>query len=169
MLCAIKLEYMATLWRTEMCCCPIIQVCPFASCRLADGLAAGGSHLPDLTVIMPAFHESKIIFWTAARAVSVRYFAVMPSSRLSITPISEEWVPPALDGRAHAQIRAGSMPPFSKELWEEGAQMRSFKLVRGGEFDEDGLKRIMCDEPGQYPGCVGTRTWSDVSDGNTDC
>ena len=32
--------------------------------------AAGGSHLPDLTVITPAFHRGKIIFWTAARAVS---------------------------------------------------------------------------------------------------
>ena len=35
---------------------------------LSNHPAAGGSHLPDLTVIMPAFHEGKIIFWTAARA-----------------------------------------------------------------------------------------------------
>ncbi|EIW72692.1 hypothetical protein TREMEDRAFT_67004 [Tremella mesenterica DSM 1558] len=100
---------------------------------LSNHPAAGGSHLPDLTVIMPAFHAGKIIFWTAARA-------------------------------HHADIggiRAGSMPPFSKELWEEGAQTRSFKLVRKGEFDEEGLKKIMCDEPARYPGCSGTRTWSD--------
>lgn len=37
---------------------------------LSNHPAAGGSHLPDLTVMMPAFHEGKIIFWTAARAVS---------------------------------------------------------------------------------------------------
>lgn len=24
--------------------------------------------MPDLTVIMPTFHEGKIVFWTAARA-----------------------------------------------------------------------------------------------------
>jgi len=35
--------------------------------------AAGGSHLPDLTVITPAFHEGKIIFWTAARAVCLSW------------------------------------------------------------------------------------------------
>ena len=35
---------------------------------LSNHPAAGGSHLPDLTVIMPAFHDGKIIFWTAARA-----------------------------------------------------------------------------------------------------
>jgi len=35
---------------------------------LSNHPAVGGSHLPDLTVIMPAFHEGKIIFWTAARA-----------------------------------------------------------------------------------------------------
>lgn len=35
---------------------------------LSNHPAAGGSHLPDLTVIMPAFHNGKIIFWTAARA-----------------------------------------------------------------------------------------------------
>lgn len=84
---------------------------------------------------MPAFHDGKIIFWTAARA-------------------------------HHADIggiRPGSMPPFSKELWEEGAQFTSFKLVNEGKFDEEGVKRILVEEAGQYPGCSGTRTLDDVS------
>ena len=55
------------------------------------------------------------------------------------------------------------MPPFSKELWEEGAQTKSFKLVKAGKFDEDGIIKIMSEDPGQYPGCSGTRTLSDVS------
>jgi 5-oxoprolinase (ATP-hydrolysing) len=55
------------------------------------------------------------------------------------------------------------MPPFSKELWEEGAQVKSFKLVKKGKFDEEGVIRILRDEPAQYPGCSGTRTLSDVS------
>lgn len=51
---------------------------------LSNHPAAGGSHLPDLTVIMPAFHEGKIIFWTAARAHhadigGVSYFAFASS------------------------------------------------------------------------------------------
>ena len=95
--------------------------------------AAGGSHLPDLTVITPAFFEGEIIFWTAARA-------------------------------HHADIggiRAGSMPPFSKELWEEGAQTKSFKLVKSGKFDEEGMIKILSEEPALHPGCSGTRTLSD--------
>ncbi|KAK4687418.1 5-oxoprolinase (ATP-hydrolyzing), partial [Tremellales sp. Uapishka_1] len=97
---------------------------------LSNHPAAGGSHLPDLTVITPAFHQGKIIFWTAARA-----------------------------------IRAGSMPPFSKELWEEGAQVKSFKLVKAGRFDEEGIVKIMFEDPGKFPGCSGTRTLSDnISD-----
>lgn len=54
------------------------------------------------------------------------------------------------------------MPPFSKELWEEGAQVRSFKLVNKGQFDEAGVIKILSEEPAQYPGCSGTRTLSDV-------
>jgi 5-oxoprolinase (ATP-hydrolysing) len=52
------------------------------------------------------------------------------------------------------------MPPFSKELWEEGAQVKSFKLVKAGKFDEEGIVKIMSEEPAQYPGCSGTRTLS---------
>jgi 5-oxoprolinase (ATP-hydrolysing) len=103
---------------------------------LSNHPAAGGSHLPDLTVIMPAFHDEKIVFWTAARA-------------------------------HHADIggiRAGSMPPFSKELWEEGAQFKSFKLVKAGKFDEEGLTEAL-NAPGKYPGSSPTRTLGDnISD-----
>lgn len=54
------------------------------------------------------------------------------------------------------------MPPFSKELWEEGAQVKSFKLVKKGQFDEAGVVKILSEDPAQYPGCSGTRTLSDV-------
>jgi 5-oxoprolinase (ATP-hydrolysing) len=49
--------------------------------------AAGGSHLPDLTVIMPAFHEGKIIFWTAARAVSACHAYVLRGFSLTLNSI----------------------------------------------------------------------------------
>lgn len=55
------------------------------------------------------------------------------------------------------------MPPFSTELWQEGAQFKSFKLVKGGRFDEAGVTKILSDDPAKYPGCSGTRTLSDVS------
>lgn len=56
------------------------------------------------------------------------------------------------------------MPPFSKELWEEGAQFKSFKLVKAGKFDEEGVTEAL-NEPGKYPGCSPTRTLRDnISD-----
>ncbi|KAL3958123.1 hypothetical protein ACCO45_008701 [Purpureocillium lilacinum] len=58
-------------------------------------------------------------------------------------------------------IAAGSMPPHSKEIWQEGASFTSFKLVDGGVFDEQGLMEILLTKPASYPGCTGTRTWSD--------
>ncbi|KAK1728477.1 hydantoinase B/oxoprolinase [Colletotrichum acutatum] len=101
--------------------------------------AAGGSHLPDMTVISPVIDENtnEVLFWTASRA-------------------------------HHADIggiSAGSMPPHSKEIWQEGASFLSFKLVDGGRFDEEGLAEIMLKKPASYPGSSGTRTWNDnVSD-----
>ena len=36
-------------------------------------------------------------------------------------------------------ITPGSMPPHSKYLHEEGAVFKSFKLVKGGVFQEEGI------------------------------
>jgi hypothetical protein len=41
-------------------------------------------------------------------------------------------------------ITPGSMPPFSKYLFEEGAAFKSFKLVCGGVFDTDGGRWGCC-------------------------
>lgn len=96
--------------------------------------AAGCSHLLDVTVISPVIDEvtNEVRFWTTSRA-------------------------------HHADIggiAAGSMPPHSKEIWQEGASFLSFKIVNGRVFDEDGLAEIMLRKPATYPGCTGTRTWS---------
>ncbi|KAJ3755736.1 Hydantoinase B/oxoprolinase-domain-containing protein [Lentinula raphanica] len=98
---------------------------------------AGGSHLPDITVMTPAFHNGQIVFWTASRA-------------------------------HHADIggiRPGSMPPFSKTIEQEGAQILSFKLVKEDQFDEEGITDLLYHQPARFPGCSGTRTLSDnISD-----
>ena len=89
---------------------------------------AGGSHLPDITVITPAFATgaeggagggagggAEPAFWVASRG-------------------------------HHADIGGstpGSMPPFSHTLAEEGAQIVSFKLVEGGVFQEAGIRAIL--------------------------
>ncbi|CAM0142505.1 hypothetical protein VKS41_001984 [Umbelopsis sp. WA50703] len=99
--------------------------------------ACGGSHLPDITIITPVFQDSKIVFFVASRGHHADIGGISP----------------------------GSMPPHSKELFQEGAAMRSFKIVNGGDFDNDGVVRHLCEEPAQYPGCSGTRCLRDnVSD-----
>lgn len=40
-----------------------------------------------------------------------------------------------------------SMPPTSKTIFEEGAQIKSFKLVSKGKFDQEQLNKYMIDEP----------------------
>jgi 5-oxoprolinase (ATP-hydrolysing) len=53
------------------------------------------------------------------------------------------------------------MPPNSTELWQEGAAIESFKMVKEGVFDEDGLVDELYHKPSKYPGCSGTRTLRD--------
>ncbi|XWS63272.1 hypothetical protein CRYUN_Cryun06bG0080900 [Craigia yunnanensis] len=80
---------------------------------------AGGSHLPDITVTTPVFDNRKLVFFVASRG-------------------------------HHAEIRSvtpGSMPPFSKSIWEEGAAIKAFKLVEKGIFQEEGIIKLL-----KFPG-----------------
>jgi 5-oxoprolinase (ATP-hydrolysing) len=97
---------------------------------------AGGSHLPDITVITPVFHQGKIIFFVASRGHHADIGGISP----------------------------GSMPPHSKCLEDEGAMIVAFKLVRGGEFQEKGITEIL-QSPGNITGNCGTRNLRDnISD-----
>ncbi|KAF2272194.1 uncharacterized protein EI97DRAFT_445992 [Westerdykella ornata] len=93
----------------------------------------GGTHLPDITVITPAFSGDKILFYVASRAHHADIGGILP----------------------------GSMPPHSKELFQEGAAIKSEKLVSEGHFNERRIIELLYEEPGQYPGCSGTRCLSD--------
>ncbi|KAF2676536.1 hypothetical protein K458DRAFT_396842 [Lentithecium fluviatile CBS 122367] len=94
----------------------------------------GGTHLPDITVITPAFSGGdNIIFYVASRAHHADIGGILP----------------------------GSMPPHSRELFQEGAAIKSEKLVSEGHFNEKRITELLLDEPGQYPGCSGTRCLSD--------
>ncbi|KAL1882915.1 hypothetical protein Daus18300_000553 [Diaporthe australafricana] len=104
---------------------------------LSNHPCSGGTHLPDLTVTTPVFDDNEnpteILFFVANRG-------------------------------HHADIGgilAGSMPPNSTELWQEGAAIESFKMVKAGVFDEEGLVDELYTKPGSYPGCSGTRTLKD--------
>lgn len=93
----------------------------------------GGTHLPDITVITPAFSGDNIIFYVASRAHHADIGGILP----------------------------GSMPPHSRELYQEGAAIKSEKLVSAGSFNEKRVVEMLYEEPAQYPGCSGTRCLAD--------
>ena len=77
--------------------------------------AAGGSHLPDITVITPVFRDEAIIFWVASRGHHADIGGISP----------------------------GSMPPNSRLIEEEGACIISFKLVENSVFQEEGITDLL--------------------------
>ncbi|XP_036377739.1 5-oxoprolinase [Megalops cyprinoides] len=101
---------------------------------LSNHPSAGGSHLPDLTVITPVFRKgvSGPIFFVASRGHHADIGGITP----------------------------GSMPPHSTSLQQEGAVFTSFKLVTGGVFQEEEVTAALL-APAQYPGCSGTRNLHD--------
>jgi len=76
---------------------------------------AGGSHLPDITVITPVWKDNKIRFYVASRGHHGDIGSASP----------------------------GSMPPFSKTLDEEGLHIRSFKLIEQNVFKKEELVSLM--------------------------
>ncbi|XP_043702071.1 5-oxoprolinase-like [Telopea speciosissima] len=81
--------------------------------------SAGGSHLPDITVITPVFDHGKLVFFVASRGHHAEIGGITP----------------------------GSMPSFSKSIWEEGTAIKAFKLVKNGIFQEEGIVKLL-----QFPG-----------------
>jgi 5-oxoprolinase (ATP-hydrolysing) len=98
----------------------------------------GGSHLPDITVITPVMSHGQIQFLVASRGHHAEIGGITP----------------------------GSMPPFSRQLVEEGACIKSFKLVSDGRFQERGISQLLlapghiARRPGELP-IVGTRRLED--------
>ena len=76
----------------------------------ANDPAAGGSHLPDITVVTPVHDDrGELVFFTASRGHHADVGGITP----------------------------GSMPPFSSRLDEEGVVLRAVRIVSGGRFDKD--------------------------------
>jgi 5-oxoprolinase (ATP-hydrolysing) len=83
---------------------------------------AGGTHLPDITVVTPVFGLSEFPhFWVASRGHHADVGGVTP----------------------------GSMPPDSRTLEEEGVLITDFLLVRQGVFHEAAFVTLM--RSGRYP------------------
>jgi len=84
--------------------------------------AAGGSHLPDITVITPVHDDDgRLLFFTASRGHHADVGGITP----------------------------GSMPPFSTSLAEEGVVLRHVPIVDGGRFAEAALRAAF--DAGPFP------------------
>jgi 5-oxoprolinase (ATP-hydrolysing) len=78
----------------------------------------GGSHLPDITAVTPVHDEQgRLMFFTANRAHHAELGGIAP----------------------------GSMPPFSRNLAEEGVLIRNFKLIEAGQERWDALHALLVD------------------------
>lgn len=82
---------------------------------LSNHPSAGGTHLPDITIITPVYYDGNIVFYVASRGHHADIGGATP----------------------------GSMPPFSKKLSEEGLAVKSMKLVKNGLFQESELIRLL--------------------------
>lgn len=95
----------------------------------------GGSHLPDVTVVTPVHDRAsgELLFLTASRAHHAEIGGIVP----------------------------GSMPPFSRNLAEEGVLIRNLKLVDAGSSQEDELRKLLLS--GKYPTRAVETNMADIS------
>ncbi|HEY9767795.1 MAG TPA: hydantoinase B/oxoprolinase family protein [Coleofasciculaceae cyanobacterium] len=82
----------------------------------------GGTHLPDVTVVTPVFNEQiRPIFYVASRGHQGDLGGITP----------------------------GSMPPYSRNIEEEGILFDNFLLVEGGKFRETAVREVLANHT--YP------------------
>ncbi|HET7203718.1 MAG TPA: hydantoinase B/oxoprolinase family protein [Steroidobacteraceae bacterium] len=88
---------------------------------LVNSPYAGGTHLPDITVVSPVFDRQgrALEFLTASRAHHADVGGITP----------------------------GSMPPHSRTIEEEGALIAPQRILRDGALDEELLRHLLCDGP----------------------
>lgn len=101
---------------------------------LSNHPQAGGSHLPDMTVITPVFYpgQEKPVFFVASRGHHADIGGITP----------------------------GSMPPHSTALAQEGAAFKSFMLLENGHFREAEITKELTTPTG-VKDATGTRNLAD--------
>jgi 5-oxoprolinase (ATP-hydrolysing) len=96
---------------------------------------AGGTHLPDITVVTPIFLESRPRERGALQGIAGSRPAFWVASRGHHADVGG--------------ITPGSMPPNSKIIDEEGIRITDFLLVEEGRFRENELIELL--STGRYP------------------
>ncbi|WP_235935156.1 hydantoinase B/oxoprolinase family protein [Candidatus Laterigemmans baculatus] len=105
-------------------------------CYVSNDPYAGGSHLPDVTVVTPVFVESRSgrpDFFVASRAHHAEIGGITP----------------------------GSMPPQARSLAEEGVVIRNFALVRDSHDRESELEQLLTS--GAYPSRTPKENLADIA------
>ncbi|MCU0907113.1 MAG: hydantoinase B/oxoprolinase family protein [Rhodobacteraceae bacterium] len=82
---------------------------------------AGGTHLPDITVVSPVFDAAggQVLFWVASRGHHADVGGIAP----------------------------GSMTPLATTLDQEGVRITGLHLVSGGRFNEPAARAALSDHP----------------------
>ncbi len=94
---------------------------------------AGGTHLPDITVVMPVFAGGdEPAFFVAARGHHADVGGIQP----------------------------GSMPPFSHTIEEEGVMLEALPIMRGGQFLETETRAALAS--GRWPARAPDRNVADL-------
>ncbi|HWA89819.1 MAG TPA: hydantoinase B/oxoprolinase family protein [Rhizomicrobium sp.] len=75
----------------------------------------GGTHLPDITVVMPVFEGGARRFFVASRGHHADIGGITP----------------------------GSMPPFSRTIADEGILFDGLRMVHAGAFDEAAVRAVL--------------------------
>lgn len=107
---------------------------------LSNHPCAGGSHLPDLTVITPVCLS--FTFFSLPFLLHFYLLLLFFAPQVFQKGVSGPVFFVASRGH-HADIGGitpGSMPPHSTSLQQEGAVFTSFKLVTSGVFQEEGKR-----------------------------
>ena len=102
---------------------------------LVNSPYAGGTHLPDLTVVSPIHlgTDTQPTFWVASRAHHADIGGITP----------------------------GSMPPFSTTISEEGALFEGERIVSAGQFDANLVRDLL--SRGPWPARNVSRNLADLA------
>ncbi len=140
---------------------------------------AGGTHLPDITVVMPIFmgkrQDAPLLGELSAKPTEGDFDSLSGASTPSVSSRSgDDPPPPAGEDREqpafyvaarghHADvggIQPGSMPPFSRTLDEEGVLLDALPIMRDGRFLEAETRAAL--GSGRWPSRAPDRNIADL-------
>ena len=100
-----------------VCVRALLQNCSFeeGDMLVTNHPKFGGSHLPDVTMVSPVFHEGERVGFVVNRAHHVEIGGISP----------------------------GSMPPGATNLQQEGVVISPFYLVKKGVVNWEGMRKIL--------------------------